>query len=78
MWPAKRPYLQSETELLRAWLDEVRPKELCCRLGARSAPEHEPCMTSEHSTTARSNRLGVAFAEGGKPEYLEKNPSESG
>ena len=34
----------------------------------------DPCMTSEHSTTARWNRLGVDFAEGGKPEYPEKNP----
>ena len=40
----------------------------------RSAPEHDPRMTSEHSTTARWNRLGVDFAEGGKPEYPEKNP----
>ena len=31
-------------------------------------------MTYEHSFTARWNQLGVDFAEGGKPEYLEKNP----
>ena len=31
-------------------------------------------MVSEHSTTARYNRLGVNFAEGGKPEYQEENP----
>ena len=44
----------------------------------RLAPEHNPCMTMERSTTARWNRLGVDFAEGGKLEnrYLEKKPSE--
>ena len=40
----------------------------------RSAPEHDLCMTSEHSTTAWWNRPGVDFEEGGKLEYLEKNP----
>ena len=40
----------------------------------RSAPEHNPCMTSEHSTTARWNGHGVGFEGGGKPEYPEKNP----
>ena len=39
-----------------------------------SAPEHDPSMTLEHSTTARWNKLGVDFTEGGKLEYLEKNP----
>ena len=34
-WHAKHPYSQSETELLRARLNEIGPKELCCRLGAR-------------------------------------------
>ena len=29
--------------------------------GRRSAPEHDPCMTSEHSTTAWWNRPGVYF-----------------
>ena len=37
-------------------------------------PRYDPCMTYEHSITARSNQLGVDFAEGGKPEYPEKNP----
>ena len=40
----------------------------------RPAPEHDPCMTSEHSTTAWWNRPGVDFEERGKPEYPEKNP----
>ena len=40
----------------------------------RSAPEHDPCMTSEHSTTAWWNRPGVNFEEGEKLEYPEKNP----
>ena len=35
MWSANRPLSQSETELLRAQLNEVGPKEMCCRLGAR-------------------------------------------
>ena len=29
-------------------------------------------MNSEHSTTARQNKLGVDITEGGKPEYPEK------
>ena len=74
MWSANRPLSQSETELLRAQLNEVGPKELCCRLGARSLNTSHPCMTSEHSTTAWWNRPGVDFEEGGKLEYPEKNP----
>ena len=31
-------------------------------------------MTSDHSSTARWNRLGFDFADGGKPAYPEKNP----
>ena len=34
-WPAKRPYTQSQTELLRVRFDEVGLKELCCRLGTQ-------------------------------------------
>ena len=37
------------------------------QLAGRSVPEHDPCMTSEHSTTARWIRLGVDFEEGGNP-----------
>ena len=43
----------------------------------RSAPEHDPCMTSEHSTTARWIRLGVDFEEGGNRSARRK-PSKSG
>ena len=43
-------------------------------LARRSAPEHDPRMTFEHSTTARWNKLGVDFVEGGKPEFPEQNP----
>ena len=35
------------------------------QLTGRSVPEHDPCMTAEHSTTARWIRLGVDFEEGG-------------
>ena len=38
------------------------------RSARRSASEHDPCMTSKHSTTARWNKLGVNFTEGGKSE----------
>ena len=42
-----------------------------------SAPEHDPCMTSEHTTTARWIRLGVDFEEGGNGSAWRK-PSKSG
>ena len=42
----------------------------------RSASEHDPCMTSEHSTTARWIRLGVHFEKGG--ENARRKPSKSG
>ena len=35
IWPTNHPFSQSETDSLRAQLNEVGPKELCCRLGAR-------------------------------------------
>ena len=45
----------------------------CAAVPARcSAPEHDPCVTSEHSTTARRKKLGVNFVKGGKPECPEK------
>ena len=40
----------------------------------RSAPEHDQCLSSVHSTTARWNRLGVDFEKGGKAEFPEKSP----
>ena len=44
----------------------------------RSAPEHNPYMTSKpHSTTARWIRLGVNFEEGGNRSARRK-PSKSG
>ena len=43
----------------------------------RSAPEHYPYMTSEHSTTVRWIRLGVDFEEGGNRSARGK-PSKSG
>ena len=44
------------SELQRAQLNEVGPKELCCRLGARPLNTIH-IMTSEHSTTARVSIL---------------------
>mgnify|MGYP007094272032 CR=1 FL=1 len=38
----------------------------------RSVPEHDPCKTSEHRTTARWIRQGVGFWGGRKPECAEK------
>ena len=43
----------------------------------RSVSEHDPYMTSEHSTTARWIRLGVNFEEGGNRSARSK-PSKSG
>ena len=43
----------------------------------RSAPEHDPYMTSEHSTAARWIILGVNFEEGGN-QSARRNPSKSG
>ena len=43
----------------------------------RSAPEHDPYVTSEHSTTVRWIRLGVDFEEGGNRSARGK-PSKSG
>ena len=40
--------------------------------GNCAAPEHDPCITSELSTTARWNEMWVIFAEGGKLKYPEK------
>ena len=42
----------------------------------RSTPEYDPCMTSEHSTTARWIKLGVDFEEGGNRSARRK-PSKS-
>ena len=55
MWSANRPFSQSETELLRAQLNEVGPKELCCRPGAR------PLNTTHvwpRSTAAQPDGIG--------------------
>ena len=52
IWLANCPVLQLETGLLRAQLNDVRPKELCCWLRSGTWPP-EPCTTLEHSTTAR-------------------------
>ena len=43
----------------------------------RLVPEHDPCMTSEHNTTAIWIRLGVDFEEGGNRSARRK-PSKSG
>ena len=75
MWSANRPFSQSETELLRAQLNEVGPKELCCRLGARplnmthvwprsTAPQpdgigRESILRREENRSTRRKTLGV-------------------
>lgn len=53
--PANRPVSQVEIELLRAQLNEVGPKELCSRLGAR------PLNTTQiwpHSTVPQPDGIG--------------------
>ena len=75
MWSANRPFSQSETELLRAQLNKVGPKELCCRLGARplntthvwprsTAPQpdgkgRESILRREENRSTRRKTLGV-------------------
>ena len=75
MSSANRPFSQSETEILRAQLNEVGPKELCCRLGARplntthvwprsTAPQpdgigRESILRREENRSTRRNTLGV-------------------
>jgi len=59
--------------LQRAQLDEIGPEGAVLPV-RRSAKEYDPCMTSEHSTTARWTKQGVDFAEREKSEYPEKNP----
>ena len=75
-WPANHPLSQSVDWIAkgaaqRSWTEgAVQPAR-------RSAPEHDPYMTSEHSTTARWIRLGVDFEEGGNRSARGK-PSKSG
>ena len=38
----------------------------------RSAPEHNPCMTSEYRTAAKWIRLGINFEEGGNRSTRRK------
>ena len=76
IWPANRPFSQSEPELRRTQFNEVGSKELCSQLGARSVNTTH-VLTSEHSTTARWVRLGVDFEEGGNRSARRK-PSKSG
>ena len=50
--------------------------EEAVKSGKRSAPEHYPCMTSEHSTTARWIRLGIDFEKGGN-QSAQRKPLKS-
>ena len=75
IWSANRPFSQSETELWRAQLNEVGPKELCCRLSARplttthvwprsTAPQpdgigRESILRREENRSTRRKTLGV-------------------
>ena len=45
-----------------------------CKWKVPQAAAKRSCMILQHSTQARCFWLGVNFGEGGKLEYLEKNP----
>ena len=75
IWSATRPFSQSETDLRRAQLNEVGPKEQCCRVGARplttthvwprsTAPQpdgigRESILRREENRSTRRKTLGV-------------------
>ena len=75
-WPANHPLSQSVDWIAKGAAQRSRTKG-AMQPARRSAPEHDPCMTSEHSTTARWIRLGVDFEEGGNRSARGK-PSKSG
>ena len=64
-WPANHPSSQS-VDWIAKGAAQQSPTEGAVLSGRRLVPEHDPYMTSEHSTTARWIRLGVDFEEGGK------------
>ena len=77
------PFLQSKTELrghgpMRLNCKHFKVTLITHKHGLQTNTLmqllYSPCMTLEHSITARWNNLGVDFAEEGKPEYPKKNP----
>ena len=74
--PANHPFSQSVDWIAKGAAQRGRTEGAVLPV-RRSAPEHDPYMTSEHSTTARWIRLGVNFEEGGNRSTQGK-PSKSG
>ena len=74
--PANHPFSQSVDWIAKGAAQRSRTEGAVLPV-RRSAPEHDPYMTSEHSTTARWIRLGVNFEEGGNRSARRK-PSKSG
>ena len=75
-WPANHPLSQSVDWIAKGAAQRGRT-EGAVLPARRSAPEHDPYMTSEHSTTARWIRLRIDFKEGGNRSARTK-PSKSG
>ena len=75
-WPANHPLLQS-VDWIAKGAGQLSWTEGAVLLARCEAPEHDPYMTSEHSTTARWIRLGVDFEEGGNRSAWRK-PLKSG
>ena len=74
--PANHPFSQSADWFAKGAAQRGRTEGAVLPV-RRSAPEHDPYMTSEHSTTARWIRRGVNFEEGGNRSARRK-PSKSG
>ena len=74
--PANHPFSQSVDWIAKGAAQRGQTKGAVLPVRCL-APEHDPYMTSEHSTTARWNRLGVNFEEGGNHSAWRK-PSKSG
>ena len=74
--PANHPFSQSVDWIAKGAAQRGRT-EGAVLPARRSGPEHDPYMTSEHSTAARWIRLGVNFEEGGNRSARRK-PSKSG
>ena len=74
--PANHPFSQSVDWIAKGAAQRGRTEEAVLPV-RRSAPEHDPYMTSEHSTTARWIRLRVNFEEAGNRSARRK-PSKSG
>ena len=76
IWPSNHPLSQSVDWIPKGAAQRGRT-EVAVLSARHSAPEHDPCMTSEHRTTVIWIRLGVAFEEAGNRSAWRK-PSKSG